>query len=330
MTSLALDDYTIAWICALPLEAAAARAMLDRTHPSPQGFSDPYAYEFGELNGHHIVIGHLPKGVYGTSSATAVVSRMCLTFPRLRYGLMVGIGGGVPSKNKDIRLGDVVISNPGVKHGGVVQYDYGKTIQDGRFVQTGILNQPPHALLSHLSRLDAELMTTGSTTMPNIVSGALERYPSMKENFSPPEEHTDFLFDSSYHHIDKESDCAKCDKGQLVIRQPRERKAPYVHYGLIASGNQVMKDSRTRDRLAREYGILCFEMEAAGLMNELPTLVIRGICDYCDSHKQKQWQGYAALTAAAFTKVLLSVLPVPVTTAERFRHGESRIRASLL
>ena len=56
-----------------------------------------------------------------------------------------------------------------------------------------------------------------------------------------------------------------------------------------------MKHGRTRDRPAKEYGILYFEMEAAGLMDQLPCLVIRGVC-YCDSHKNKQWQGYAALT----------------------------------
>ncbi|KAL4911911.1 nucleoside phosphorylase domain-containing protein [Aspergillus aurantiobrunneus] len=303
MASLVLDDYTIAWICALPLEAAAARAMLDRAHPSPQGFSDPNAYEFGELNGHHIVIAYLPNGVYGTTSAAAVVSRMRLTFPRLRYGLMVGIGGGVPGRNNDIRLGDVVVSKPGPKHGGVIQYDYGKTIQDGQFVQTGTLNQPPHALLSQLSQVKAKQITTGNNVMSEIINRVLERYPNMEEDFSPPGENTDFLFESSYSHPDNECDCMKCDKRHLVQRQRRGIKAPYVHYGLIASGNQVMKDSGTRDRLAKEYGILCFEMEAAGLMNELPTLVIRGICDYCDSHKQKQWQGYAALTAAAFTKL---------------------------
>ena len=64
----------------------------------------------------------------------------------------------------------------------------------------------------------------------------------------------------------------------------------------------------SRDRLAKEHGMLCFEMEAAGLMNQLPCLVIRGICDYSDSHKNKLWQGYAALTAAAYAKRLLSVV----------------------
>jgi nucleoside phosphorylase len=49
-------------------------------------------------------------------------------------------------------------------------------------------------------------------------------------------------------------------------------------------------------------------MEAAGLMDNFPCLVIRGICDYADSHKNKQWQGYAAATAAAYAKELLSMI----------------------
>ncbi|KAL5052303.1 hypothetical protein BDW71DRAFT_8648 [Aspergillus fruticulosus] len=312
MASLALDDYTIAWICASPLEAAAARAMLDNTHAVPPRI-DPHAYELGELNGHHIVMGYLPNGVYGTVSAAAVVSRMRLTFPRLQFGLMVGIGGGVPSKSNDIRLGDVVVSKPGGRHGGVIQYDYGKAIQGGQFEPTGILNQPPQVLLTHMSQLHAKQMTSqmsdGEDAISKIVNEVLERTPNMNKRFSPPEQNTDYLFYSSYHHADKDSDCERCDKEHLVKRQPRTMRTPYIHYGLIASGDQVMKDSGTRDRLAQEYGILCFEMEAAGLMNELPTLVIRGICDYCDSHKQKQWQGYAALTAAAYTKLLLSAIP---------------------
>jgi nucleoside phosphorylase len=84
---------------------------------------------------------------------------------------------------------------------------------------------------------------------------------------------------------------------------------PQIHYGLIASGNQVIKDAVMRDSIAEDIPVLCFEMEAAGLMDQLQCLVIRGICDYCDSHKHKGWQGYAALAAAAYAKALLSVLP---------------------
>ncbi|KAL2820415.1 hypothetical protein BJX63DRAFT_418491 [Aspergillus granulosus] len=240
MPSLAPDDYT----------AAAARVMLEKTHTPPQQLTDLNAYELGELNGHNIVIAYLPSGVYGTVSAAGV------------FGLMVGIGGGVPSKNNDIRLGDVVVSKPGGKH-----------VHGGQFEQTGI-------------KLQAQQITGGMEAIQTIVSEVLERNPDLNEKFSPPEQQTDCLFNSSYHHADKESDCQTCDQEQLVKRQPRGSMTPYV-----------MKDSETRDCLAQEHGVLCFEMEAAGLMNGLPTLV------------QKQWQGYAALTAAAYTKLLLLAMP---------------------
>jgi nucleoside phosphorylase len=82
-----------------------------------------------------------------------------------------------------------------------------------------------------------------------------------------------------------------------------------VFYGMIASGNQVMRDGVTRDRLRKEFDVLCFEMEAAGLMDDFSCVVIRGICDYSDSHKNKRWQEYAAATAAAYAKELLTNIP---------------------
>ncbi|KAL4863411.1 hypothetical protein BDV12DRAFT_189714 [Aspergillus spectabilis] len=290
MDSPAADDYT----------ATAARAMLDKSHTPPPRIADPNAYDFGELNGHRIVIAYLPNGVYGTVSAAAL-------------GLMVGIGGGVPSESHDIRLGDVVVSKPGKKHGGVIQYDYGQAVQGGQFEQTGVLNQPPQALLTHMTWLESKHITGADDAISESVSAALEQNPSMRKGFSAPEQHTDLLFHSSYQHVDKKQGCESCDKERLINRQPRDTKAPYIHYGLIASGNRVMKDSETRDNLAQQYGILCFEMEAAGLANELPTIVIRGICDYCDSHKHKKWQGYAALTAAAYARLMLLTIPACLT-----------------
>ncbi|KAE8135104.1 hypothetical protein BDV38DRAFT_145027 [Aspergillus pseudotamarii] len=76
-----------------------------------------------------------------------------------------------------------------------------------------------------------------------------------------------------------------------------------------------MKDAKTRDRLARQLGIICFEMEAAGLMDHFPCLVIRGISNYAEFHKNDQWHGYATATAAAYAKELLSVVP-PVEVVE--------------
>lgn len=87
-----------------------------------------------------------------------------------------------------------------------------------------------------------------------------------------------------------------------------------------------MRNGALREPLRQEMNMLCFEMEAAGLMDHFPCLV-RGICDYADSHKSKQWQGYAAMTAAAYAKELLSVTPVTetdisITTQEVLSNGK--------
>jgi hypothetical protein len=73
-----------------------------------------------------------------------------------------------------------------------------------------------------------------------------------------------------------------------------------------------MRDALIRDRLAKEMRVLSFDMEAAGLMNHFPCLVIKGICDYSDSHSNEEWQGYAAMVAAAYAKELLHQIPPQV------------------
>lgn len=309
---LSHDDYMIAWICALPLEMAAAKVMLDETHPPlPQPRSDENAYTLGSISGHHIVVACLPSGVYGITSAAVVLANMRPTFPSLRFGLMVGIGGGVPSTTNDIRLGDVVVSVPTTNSGGVIQYDFGKALHDGDFQHTGSLNRPSQVLLTAVSQIRSNDMI-GKRLAARFLSDVLQTQGHVKENFARPDK--DWLFISDYQHHSDRPDCSMCDQSQLVDRDRRVHEGPVTHYGLIASGNQVMKDSKKRDSLAQSMDILCFEMEAAGLVDQLPCLVVRGICDYCDSHKHKEWQGYAALTAAAYVKELLSV--VSLTAAQ--------------
>lgn len=302
------DDYTVAWICALPLEMTAAKTMLDKLHhPLSQSKSDHNAYTLGSVCGHNVVIACLPSGVYGTTSAAVVLAHMLQTFPSIRFGLLVGIGGGVPSKDADIRLGDVVVSTPTANSGGVVQYDYGKTLRGGFFERTGSLNKPPQYLLTAISQMRSNIKG-GNILIEEIVSEIHQRHEKLQEQFSRPDK--DWLFQASYEHKGRSADCSKYESDHLVTRTTREAKGPVIHYGLIASGNQVMKSATTRDAVARELNILCFEMEAAGLVDQLPCLVIRGVCDYCDSHKHKQWQGYAALTAAAYSRALLTTVPL--------------------
>ncbi|KAK6336933.1 hypothetical protein TWF718_009722 [Orbilia javanica] len=301
------EDYTIGWICALPEEVAAAVAILDESHlPLPQDEGDNNAYQFGQVGHHNIVIVCMQAGVYGNTSAAVAVTSLRRSFPSITNGLMVGIGGGAPVlPRRDIRLGDVVVSQPSPGNGGVLQYDFGKTCQQGEFVQTGALNKPPEIYLTEITKLKADYLLHPDNSINNIIMGVLGNWPASR-TFARPDANTDKLFRAGYDHPVENVSCNACDLGMVVERPPREQvDRPYIHYGLIASGNQVMKHGGTRDRLSREKGILCFEMEAAGLMDKLPSLVIRGICDYSDSHKNKAWQLYAALAAAAFAKRFL-------------------------
>ncbi|PLB50891.1 purine and uridine phosphorylase [Aspergillus steynii IBT 23096] len=311
-------DYTVAWISALPLELTAATTMLDEVHPRlPQPLSDTNAYILGSVLGHNVIMTCLPSGSIGTNSAAAVVSNMRSTFPQIQYGLMVGIGGGAPSDKNDIRLGDIVVSVPTGAYGGVVQYDFGKAIARGEIEHTGMLNRPPEVLLSGVSKLQAEYKREG-----NPILSMLEERSDMNDlagTYRFPGLEQDRLFEAKYEHVQSKEICGLCDVGRIKQRSPRKSHEPEIHYGLIASGNQLIKNGVTREMLAKRFGFLCFEMEAAGLMNQLPSLVIRGICDYADSHKHDKWQGYAAMTAASYARLLLSILPlvVPVRVAEQ-------------
>ncbi|KAE8368976.1 WD40-repeat-containing domain protein [Aspergillus caelatus] len=317
MATLSLHDYTVGWICALPLESAAAYLMLDKEHPDLEiPHADQNAYTFGNIGKHNVVIVCLPSGVYGIASAATVAVQLRTTFPSLRFGLMVGIGGGVPSSGLDIRLGDIVVSLPKKGCGGVIQYDFGKALSDGHFHPTGMLNRPPEILLTAISKLRSYDYLKRSQ-VPEFISHA----QANEAGFAPPKQE-DCLFQADYTHKDGDT-CKECDPAQIIGRPLRSNNDPVVHYGLIASANQVMKDSRRRDQLAKELGVCCVEMEAAGLMNIIPCLVIRGISDYADSHKNEAWQPYAAIAAAAYAKELILVVStnpsnhVPTTHEEK-------------
>ncbi|KAK6537184.1 hypothetical protein TWF694_011381 [Orbilia ellipsospora] len=294
------DRYTIAWICALSIEMAAALAMLDNVHETLATYTNNNnTYRLGSIRGHNIVIACLPNAQYGTNNAANVLTNLIRTFPCIRLGLMVGIGGGVPSM-ADIRLGDVVVGTR------VMQYDLGKIGKNGEILRTAV-PKTPHPLLNTVVstlRADHEL---AQSRIPSILREKLGEHTEYSLPSLP-----DRLFAATYEHTSSIPSCDGCDESKLVLRRPLSSN-PTIHYGIIASGNLVMKNGTIRDHVAWELEALCFEMEAAGLMDILPCLPIRGICDYSDSHKNKGWQKYAAATAAAYARELLEVLPAAET-----------------
>ena len=318
------DHYTVGWICAITTEYVAAQAFLDERHGTPDYVSpnDNNDYTLGKIGKHNVVIAVLPDGEYGTASAASVARDMLHTFLNVRIGLMVGIGGGAPSRKHDIRLGDIVVNSSGDGKGGVFQYDFGKTIQDQKFRRTGFLNQSPTFLRTAVSGLKTRYETDGHE-LEDAVNIVLKNKPRLQRKYKRPDPSSDRLYRSGITHPpnDGSSCAAVCGDEQSSLIERCERTEdeddPAIHYGVIASANQLMKDALIRDKLAEEENVLCFEMEAAGLMNHFPCLIIRGICDYSDSHKNKEWQGYAAMVAAAYAKDLLNRIPPSKVEAEK-------------
>ncbi|CAG8921787.1 unnamed protein product [Penicillium salamii] len=314
-------SYTVGWICALPVEYIAAQEFLDEEHGRPKFVSpnDSNDYTLGKIWDHNVVIAVMPDGEYGTASAANVATNMLSSFHNIRIGLMVGIGGGVPSKRHDIRLGDVVVSASRGDSGGVFQYDFGKSIQNQEFQHTRFLNQPPAILRAAVAGLRTQYERAGHQ-LNEAIEDILTNNKRLRRKYKRPST-TDQLFQSDMVHklACGDSSCIE-DVSNCIMRDERiqdDDDDPAIHYGLIASGNQLMKDALIRDKFATAKDVLCFEMEAAGLMNTFPCLVIRGICDYSDSHKNDKWHGYAAMVAAGYAKDLLKRIALKQVEAEK-------------
>src|SRR5271163_1143262 len=103
MPALPIEKYQVGVVCALPKELTAARAILDEEHEKieSQDAFDHNNYVLGRVHTHNVVIACLPAQVYGNNAA-AIVANMWRTFTGLRFGLMVGIGGGISNLEKKV------------------------------------------------------------------------------------------------------------------------------------------------------------------------------------------------------------------------------------
>lgn len=188
LLTLRSEEYTIGLVTALSEERAAVEVMLDEEHSEPAHYSkthtDHNSYSWGRIGKHNVVLASLPNQAVGKVEANTVAMSMITIFPSIRVGLMIGVGGGVPSQDYDIRLGDIVVSIPFERAPGVVQYDLGREeLINGqrRFVERGILNKPPRSLLNAISALRAEHMRRGESRVNSIIADVFRQRPRMKK-----------------------------------------------------------------------------------------------------------------------------------------------------
>ncbi|RFN43187.1 hypothetical protein FIE12Z_12589 [Fusarium flagelliforme] len=279
-------------ICALPDELAAVRAIFDKSLQTYlQLTDDNNCYFTGKIAHHNVVATCLPKQGTGTNNAASTATNMSRSFsPSLC--LLVGIGGGVPSEEHDIRLGDVVVGTS------IIQYDFGSETEENFQIKDHPLQIPPVSLSNIVNSLCSE---------QGLIRSSIDNYlaeiiatDGMAQYYRPGHDR-DVLYLSC-------SDCRSVRQPCDHVRGRERRKDPVVevHYGKIASGNRVIKSAAFRDEIAAKHNVMCFEMEAAGIANTMSYLVVRGISDYCDGNKNDEWYKYASATAAAYAKLLLS------------------------
>ncbi|PYH67515.1 kinesin light chain [Aspergillus vadensis CBS 113365] len=324
------ENFTIAIFCALPVEAEAIECLFDESYDRLSKYygkrqGDTNTYINGRVGDHHVVLCYMPG--MGTTNAAAVASALRASYPRIQLALVVGICGGVPtvSKSENIFLGDVVISDS------LVLYNLGRQYP-GSFERKAevqeALGRPNPEIRSLLNALRS---THSHNELESQIMQNVQELQKSDKKWCHPRIN-DILFDASYIHKHHQQDCnascvclvsetlddicedalAKscddlgCDKSQIIRSlKPVERVGVSAHIGTVACAKGVMKSGHHRDKIAKKDKIIGFEMEGAGVWDIFPCVVIKGVCDYADSHKNKLWQKYAAVTGASAAKAFL-------------------------
>ncbi|KAL2812670.1 nucleoside phosphorylase domain-containing protein [Aspergillus cavernicola] len=338
------NDFAIAIICALPLEADAVEVLFDETYDRLGKYygkqpGDVNMYINGRISKHHVVLCYLPG--MGKGSAASVASSLRVSYTGIQLALVVGIcGGAPPPPNYDeIFFGDIIISDT------VMEYDFGRQYPGGFQRKSGVkdtLGRPDREIRTLLKSLQAY---NSRIEFQDQVLQYLHMIQQAGTRWHHPDI-DDVLFKASYlhkHHgetfsikccesdvpdyichdaLERNCEDLGCDNNQVIRRQKPIKAANIsVHIGTVGSADTVMKSGQHRDAISRKEGVIGFEMEGAGVWDNVPSIIIKGVCDYADSHKSKSWQAYAAATGASAAKAFLEYWrPVSHDDASKNRH----------
>ena len=290
-------------VTALPREAAAVLATFDDFRDAPSHANDSNFYREGVYrltNGQErrVLLASLPT--MGTDSAASVGTNAFRTHPDIGYALMVGIAGACPNPSRPeehIRLGDVVVSDAK----GVFDYGHIKRTPEAD-THRGHPQMVSPAMMGAFGALLSEDLL-GRHPWEDVLASTLA-----KETTSPlfrrPSEDRDVLHASK----DKDDVVPHPTDPQRRVGQPR------IHGGAIGTADILLKDPSIRDRLRDDHGVRAVEMEGSGMQTAAwlanrQFIVVRGACDYADTHKNDDWQHYAALTAASVARCLIERMP---------------------
>lgn len=266
-------------------------------------------------------------GEYGSRDAALALRILEEQCEYLKLVVLLGVCAGIPcppAPSSPIYLGDVILATA------VLAHAKGARDEPGRLsLRENSPHAAPHKIRHFLNVLGTEYESEELTRLSQEeVRGLQSRFPTYRHPGA------DVLFDGAYHHVHRptcpQKQClldgtefckqvrkTPCeDAGCEVARATRVKSLgqanqnnnhPFsLHSGVYASADIVTRNPSRRDLLAAEHGILAFEMEAAGIWDLSPyVMVIKGVSDYGDTHKNHQWQNRAALHAACITKMIV-------------------------
>ncbi|KAF3231960.1 hypothetical protein TWF191_003936 [Orbilia oligospora] len=263
-----LKKYTIGWICDSSVGLNVARHILDESDDNKilSGTTLASSYFLGRIGAHHIAVSDgASENSPGLIPIMERVTTLLSNFPRIKVLLLVGVGHRMRNSENDIRFGDIVVGVSDHTGSGLVQYDLEESIK-GQFFP----------------------LEKASSNHPASLNRALKLIMHQRDRFP--------------YNVKNEINEASLKQQELDIVLDKSIDDLSIHYGRIASGTFDISEIPTLDILAAENRILCFENDAAGLMNGLPCLAIRSIYDHSDIYTDRE---FAAVVAAIFAKVLL-------------------------
>lgn len=317
---------TIAIITAMYYEKLAVDAMMENktTYMKYKTEGESNVYTIGFIGEHKVVSTKLPAighAMFAQISSGNTTTRLLGTFQNIEYVFIVGVAGGVPYYTdyyKHVRLGDIVISKGGRNNN--IYYYCQKILKN----KEGDLQYVHKTFASKDTTLQQVAQQIAETAELNPDSAPWEQYieegqallQGQEADFVRPLPSTDRLYMNigDDNIIEVEHPQPPQSDGDIKVHVEK----PRIHFGVLGSGRPVVKTDATRLDFASKYNIKAFDTEFDQVLESIEGnrkdcfMFIRGISDYTDGSKNKEWQPYAALAAASYMKTIIKALSNPL------------------
>ncbi|XP_065156923.1 uncharacterized protein [Atheta coriaria] len=313
---------TIAIITAQYCEKLAVDAMIENkeTFVRYTTVGESNVYTMGNIGAHRIVCTKLPSVGHTREAMTAAgntTTRLLGTFQKVDYVFLVGVAGGVPhytDYNKHVRLGDVVVSYPYKNNKHVYVYcDSANKTETGYDFEVKPYGPSNLNLQEIAANLKMEAETQNAPRWNEYLQTGLANLENVETDYKAPPPETDKLYMSI-----GEGDLIEVAHPQPAKTDaPRLEGCPKVHLAMIGSGRRVVKSDQLRQQFAAQFGALAFDCEFDTVIESVlgnckdSFVCIRGISDYKDGTRRKEWQPYASLAAASVMKAIICGMDPP-------------------